>query len=129
MSEDIKELVKRLREPHVRRASETNLQAAVGRQDERDEAALALEALAGEVERLTTNGIHTCHDQCQRLPCVQGREIRALTAERDRLKAALEEIVRHEVSREQFIMQGPAFAARMVSRVIEIARKALGDAS
>jgi hypothetical protein len=52
-------------------------------------AADALEAMAGEVERLTTNGIHSCWEECPRLPCVQGREIRALTAERDRLKAAL----------------------------------------
>lgn len=42
------------------------------------EAADRIEALEGEVERLTVNGIHTCHDNCQRLPCVQGREIRAL---------------------------------------------------
>ncbi|NBW20451.1 MAG: hypothetical protein EBR82_72030 [Caulobacteraceae bacterium] len=49
------------------------------------EAADRIEALEREVERLTTNGTHSCHDQCQRVPCVQGREIR-------RLQEALKEI-------------------------------------
>jgi hypothetical protein len=42
------------------------------------EAADRIEVLESEVKRLTLNGIHTCHDNCQRLPCVQGREIRRL---------------------------------------------------
>lgn len=46
-------------------------------------AADRIEALEGEVERLTTNGIHTCHDNCRRFPCVQGREIRRLEGEVD----------------------------------------------
>jgi hypothetical protein len=40
-----------------------------------------LEALQAEVERLTFDGIHTCHDDCPRLPCVQRREIEALQAD------------------------------------------------
>jgi hypothetical protein len=39
------------------------------------------EALRAEIERLTYDGIHTCHDGCPRLPCVQRREIDALRAE------------------------------------------------
>lgn len=62
-----------------------------------------LEALRGEVERLTYNGIHTCSDTCQRLPCVQRREIDQLRAR----VAALEEGLRH------IIKQWPdSFAAR-----------------
>jgi hypothetical protein len=36
---------------------------------------------ADAIERLTYDGIHTCHDDCPRLPCVQRREIDALRAE------------------------------------------------
>jgi hypothetical protein len=36
------------------------------------------EALRAEVERLSYDGIHTCHDGCPRLPCVQRREIERL---------------------------------------------------
>ena len=45
------------------------------------EAADRIEALQAEIERLTYDGIHTCHDDCPRLPCVQRREIDALQAE------------------------------------------------
>jgi len=45
------------------------------------EAAEAIEALQAEVERLTYDGIHTCHDDGPRLPCVQRREIDGLQAE------------------------------------------------
>jgi HAMP domain-containing protein len=45
------------------------------------EAANAIEAQAAEIERLTYDGIHTCHDDFPRLPCVQRREIDALQAE------------------------------------------------
>ena len=47
------------------------------------EAADRIEALEAENERLSYNGIHTCSDACQRLPCVQRREI-------ERLRGALE---------------------------------------
>lgn len=35
---------------------------------------------ADAIERLTVDGIHTCRDDCPRLPCVQRREIDALRA-------------------------------------------------
>ncbi len=44
-------------------------------------AADAIEALQAQVERLTFDSIHTCHDDCPRLPCVQRREIEGLRAE------------------------------------------------
>jgi HAMP domain-containing protein len=53
------------------------------------EAADAIEALQAKVERLTYDGIHTCHDDCPRLPCVQRREIEGLRAEVERLRKAL----------------------------------------
>lgn len=43
-------------------------------------AADRIEALTAEVRRLNYDGIHTCHAECPRLPCVQRREIEALTA-------------------------------------------------
>ena len=46
-----------------------------------DEAADRIEALTAEVQRLTYDGIHTCHAECPRLPCTLRREIEALTAE------------------------------------------------
>jgi Asp-tRNA(Asn)/Glu-tRNA(Gln) amidotransferase A subunit family amidase len=46
-----------------------------------DRAADRIEALQAEVERLTYDGIHTCYDDCPRLPCVQRREIDALQAQ------------------------------------------------
>ena len=45
------------------------------------QAADRIEALTAEVRRLQYDGIHTCHAECPRLPCVQRREIEALTAE------------------------------------------------
>jgi hypothetical protein len=36
------------------------------------------EALRKRVAELEASAIHTCHDNCQRFPCVQGREIRRL---------------------------------------------------
>lgn len=111
MATDIKELVKRLR----------NWNLVGDAVDLRKKAADALEALAGEVERLTLNGTHSCHDDCQRLPCIQGREIRALAAERDRLEAALEGIARNAETATDL----PLF--RVQCR--DFARKALGDAS
>jgi hypothetical protein len=45
------------------------------------------EALRAEVERLSYDGIHTCHDSCPRLPCVQRREIERL---REALREALD---------------------------------------
>lgn len=31
-------------------------------------------AMQAEIDRLTANGIHTCHDQCQRVACVLRRK-------------------------------------------------------
>ncbi len=49
------------------------------------EAAARIEAQAAEIERLEKeverrfyDGIHTCHDECQRVPCRQRREIERL---------------------------------------------------
>jgi len=57
------------------------------------QAAAEIRSLRAEVQRLTYDGIHTCHDACPRLPCVQRREIEALTAENAKLRKALEYIV------------------------------------
>ena len=54
--------------PHVAEASQT-IKSLTAR----------AEAAEAEVQRLTYNGIHTCHAECPRLPCVQRREIEALT--------------------------------------------------
>jgi len=40
-----------------------------------------IEALQAQVDRLTYDSIHTCHDDCPRLPCVQRREIEGLRAD------------------------------------------------
>ena len=48
-----------------------------------------IEALEAENERLSYNGIHTCSDECQRLPCVQRREIDRLKGEVERLRRVL----------------------------------------
>jgi BMFP domain-containing protein YqiC len=47
------------------------------------------DALAAQVAALETNGIHTCHDRCPRIACVQGREIARLTARVAKLEQAL----------------------------------------
>lgn len=39
-----------------------------------DEAADRIEAQAAEIERLKYNGIHSCHDKCERPLCVLERE-------------------------------------------------------
>ena len=54
-----------------------------------DEAADRIEAQAAEIERLKYNGIHSCHDQCERPLCVLERENDALKAESERLRNAL----------------------------------------
>lgn len=38
---------------------------------------------------ISTNSVHTCHDQCRRLACVQRREIEKLKAEIEKLKNEL----------------------------------------
>ena len=78
------ELCRKMREPHVRHAAEGNLAAAERRQTEREAAAVAIETLVSEVERLKgvlgriadgdvpreavtiwrADGIHSKHDKC-----------------------------------------------------------------
>jgi hypothetical protein len=58
---------------------------------EADDLFMQLRHAKAEIERLTLNGIHTCHDQCPRLACVQGREIR-------RLREALEKVENDKVN-------------------------------
>ena len=104
--------------------------------DELKSAIDALEAMAGEVERLTTNGIHSCWEECPRLPCAQGREIRALIAERDRLKAALSKKLSAKARQklgdfsESMIAMGDGHSLEMLLNWYDESRKALGgDAS
>lgn len=59
-----------------------------------EDALASTEALRAEVQRLTYDGIHTCHDDCQRLPCVQRREIEALRAEIAQIEGVLREVGR-----------------------------------
>lgn len=55
-----------------------------------------IEALTAEVRRLDYSTIHTCWDECPRLPCAQRREIEALTAQlaeaRESERAAMTEL-------------------------------------
>lgn len=44
--------------------------------------AAEIERLKTEVERLYLDGIHTCSDECQRVTCVQRREIEQLRTEK-----------------------------------------------
>ena len=84
MTTDIKELVKRLRERYSRRAAESNDEARLRRQLERDDAADALEAMAGEVEAYESARVTWAES-------MRAWINRATVAERerDRLKAAL----------------------------------------
>ena len=41
---------------------------------ERNDANDTVDKLQAEVERLRGNGIHTCHEQCQRVACVLRRQ-------------------------------------------------------
>lgn len=47
-------------------------------------------ALEAENERLQADGIHTCHDHCQRTACVLRRRVAEVEAENDRLRADLQ---------------------------------------
>lgn len=51
----------------------------LGQAADRIEAQAAeIRSLREQVEKLSNDGIHTCHDQCPRLACVQRREIESL---------------------------------------------------
>jgi hypothetical protein len=105
MSSDI---VKRLRkaevfetttQPHLMGSvtSETTLgeiaadriEALEAREFEHSKRAKELEV---EISRLTTNGIHTCHDQCQRPLCSAYREIVSLQKSREAAEARAERL-------------------------------------
>jgi hypothetical protein len=58
-------------------------------------------ALNVELERRAADGIHTCHDQCQRVACVLRRENDALNAEVARGNAALETAIRFNIDAER----------------------------
>ena len=47
--------------------------------------------LQKRIEKLEVNRIHTCHDQCQKIECVQRRRIEELEAENKKLRDALGE--------------------------------------
>lgn len=51
-------------------------------------------SMQAEIDRLTANGIHTCHDQCERPLCVLRRERNAAQARIEELEAALRPIAR-----------------------------------
>ena len=75
----IDELIERLRTEHARNGGDG---AYAWRSRELcGKAADEIERLTAEVQRLDYSTIHTCHAECPRLPCVQRREIEALTAE------------------------------------------------
>ena len=66
------------------------------RTNEYIEALARAEAAEAEVRRLDYSTIHTCWDECPRLPCAQRREIAALTAQlaeaRESERAAMTEV-------------------------------------
>lgn len=97
MTTDIKELARQLR---------------LAREPIRHTAALALEVLAGEVERLTSD------------VDALGDNLEKAIAERDGLKAALEAFVKHFGP-----LQDNAMLHENVRNCYRIARKALGDAA
>ncbi len=59
------------------------------------DAAAEIERQRQLIEDIDASGIHSCHDRCQRLECVQRREIERLRRERDELRAALGTYGRH----------------------------------
>ena len=72
--------------------------------DRERQAAAELRRLHAEVERLTLNGIHTCHAECQRPVC-------RLTRERDALLEALNLIASDACADMPAMMQNIARAA------------------
>ena len=115
MSTDIKELVKRLTATRTQRDLNWN-DVTYPINPDGEEAALALEAMAGEVESLKQNVEQT------------SAMYHEVVAERDRLKAALETIAEeHDAGRHDGLPEPcPAHDA---DTMFYVARKALGDAS
>jgi len=73
------ELDKRLRDPNGKGVHAVGYSPLIN--PDGPEASDAIAALQAEIERLTFDGIHTCHADCPRLPCVQRREIEGLRAD------------------------------------------------
>ncbi len=117
MTTDIKELASGLRERAKHAAAEGNMTATC---DARyfAQSANAIEALAGEVERLTSD------------VDALGENLEKVVAERDRLKAALVPFAKLETWRGAHDPAEGTMRMRVVTvPEIEAARKALGDAS
>jgi len=115
MDEAHKELVKRLTATRTQRYLNWN-DVTYPINPDGEEAARALEALAGEVERLTSD------------VDALGDNLEKAIAERDRLKAALETIAEeHDAGRHDGLPEPcPAHDA---DTMFYVARKALGDVS
>lgn len=109
---------------------------------ERDEARAEVERLEcelaeakGRIADFTDGRVHTCHDECQRIECVQFRKIAALEAENARLKklanegrgmvGVLEERDRFKAALEKIALGDGHYGAQ-AKEYKEIARKALG---
>ena len=58
--------------------------------EEYDQAIKQRDAAREEIERLQCAGIHSCHDNCERPNCVLRREIKAITEQRDGLRAGID---------------------------------------
>jgi hypothetical protein len=79
-----------------------------------------LTAARAEIERLDTAGIHSCHNDCQRLPCVLRRE-------RDEARAELAELKLRAIEQRDGLRSGIDYASDQLHKVNEhkIAREAL----
>jgi hypothetical protein len=126
MDEAYKELVKRLRDVETRErilgfgGSETLLLFS-------KEAADALEALAGEVERLKADAIGSCEVLAEGIKR-RDEDIAGLVAERDRLKAAITEALNNAQDRLDYDCKCKDCAGTLTT-VEGTLREALGDAS
>ena len=85
-------------------------QAELAERDDR------IKALTAEVQRLDYSTIHTCHDQCPRLPCVQRREIEALTAQLAEAQTALQTAMTELNGLKDALAQVPEFICRKCGR-------------
>ena len=72
-----------------------------------------------EIERLRANGIHSCHAHCQRLGCVQRREIERLREALLPVEQMLDFVVDHTA-----IETEAGVAAREAARLLEAALRA-----
>lgn len=156
MNDNIKELVKRLRQPYFGAAPANN---------ERSDAADALEAMAGEVERYRESHkgfmtlqaalervsgeraaaiaerdrlageVETAKSQFKALQMVTSKEHEDTRAERDRLKNALRKKLSAKARQklgdlsESMIAMGDGHSLEMLLNWYDESRKALGDAS